>query len=470
MKYWGHLRVAYSQDQRALKIAGIYLLTGAIWILFSNMLLQRFLPDRSLLTSFNVINGWLFVLLTAFLLYRFVRRETAAIRAREESQARLEDTLQRYQEGIAAFASDRGEEKEKKAERALRASEARYQELLESIQDGLIQFDWDWRFTFINARAAQTVDREPHTLLGRNLWETFPAILGTDQERLYRQVMDTRQSAHTEARGFMSQRWYDFSVYPAQEGISLFLVDITERKHAEEEVRSQLVHIELQRRLLEQREEERLKIARDLHDGPVQELTGAHYALEGVLHSTDDENLAQGLRAIRDTIKNQVSELRAYAGQLRPPALVKFGLAPGIRSHLDAFQEKYPQIAVEFVEDIQDSSLVPDQQRLAIFRIFQEAIVNIAKHSQASKVQIAMVKGADQVRLEIQDNGRGFEVPEDWLKLIQEGHLGLAGMRERAEAIGGQLIIQSAKREGTRLEISVPLPRPGQAAESLSIE
>jgi signal transduction histidine kinase len=232
--------------------------------------------------------------------------------------------------------------------------------------------------------------------------------------------------------------------------------DITEFKQAEEAAHARAIQIELHHRLLEQREQERQKIARDLHDGPVQELMGMHYALEEMLHRVNDAAVRDSLLDVRDTLQSQVAELRAFASELRPPTLAKFGLGKAIRSHLDTFQEKHSELRVSF-EQNQVGELIPEEMRLALYRIYQESLTNIVKHAQATQITVRLVKSLTEVLLDIQDNGRGFAVPEDWVELARAGHLGLVGIQERAEAIGGQVGIQSRVGEGTSIQVTVSL-------------
>jgi PAS domain S-box-containing protein len=344
----------------------------------------------------------------------------------------------------------------KQSEEILHASQQKISDILGSIQDGFMQIDREWNFLYVNRWAADNLGWEPQALLGKNIWEIFPALHGTVQESNYRQVMDEGRPVHFEAAGVLTERCYDIRVYPAQEGISIIWVDVTERKRAEEEVRSSTIQIELQRRLLEQREQERQQIARDLHDGPVQELTGAHFALEELLKKNRDETMTQELQAIRQAIKDQVAELRSFAGELRPPALSKFGLEKAIRSHAEPFQEKHPGFRVS-IDASEQGGLLPEDVRLALYRIYQEAMTNVAKHCQPAEVTIRLRKIEGEVRLEIVDHGPGFDLPGDWLALARGGHLGLVGMRERAEAIGGRLEIDSQIGQGTRIQVTVPL-------------
>ncbi len=254
--------------------------------------------------------------------------------------------------------------------------------------------------------------------------------------------------------------WWDVLISPIlnldgqPETLLAISRDITRDKLARETATQQTVQIELQHRLLEQREQERQQIARDLHDGPVQEILSAMYALQEMQDRLEGSpDLGARISRVQESLSRQVAELRTYAGELRPPALVKFGLAKGIRSHLEAFQEKHPGMAIQFIEDHQEGALVPDQPRLAIFRIYQEAMNNIARHSQATSVQIHLHKGEHEVTLDIRDNGVGFDLPADWLELIRQGHLGLAGMRERTEAIGGRFEVLSTAGTGTLVRV-----------------
>jgi PAS domain S-box-containing protein len=284
-------------------------------------------------------------------------------------------------------------------------------------------------------------------------------------EKATLQMMTTPERQEVEFRMRISEkdeRWlylrgqafFDEQGYPTH--LVGVVMDITNRKQSEADYLAGQAQIEVQRRLLEQREQERLQIARDLHDGPVQELTGAHYALEGILYTTEDKALAQALQVIRDSIKQEVNGLRDYAGELRPPTLSKFGLGKAIRSHLESFQEKHPEIRLE-LEETHEGTLLPEEVSLALFRIYQETLTNFTKHARATKGTVRLISTPGQVILEMEDNGVGFSVPKDWLELARRGHLGLVGMRERAEAIGGRLQVDSQPGQGSRIQVVVPI-------------
>jgi PAS domain S-box-containing protein len=240
--------------------------------------------------------------------------------------------------------------------------------------------------------------------------------------------------------------------------VRVILSDVTEQERIEKNAQKAALLQELQYRLTDQREQERQKIARDLHDGPIQGLIAITYAVHGLIEDHPDPELTNQLEAIQCDIKDQIDVLRTSAMELRPPMLSKFGLEHTIRSHAAVFQKKYPGISIQ-VELNQTGSLMPETTGMALFRIYQESLNNIIRHAQNTDTQIHVLLNKDehQMRLEIQDNGGGFDLPQNWVDLVREGHLGLVGMRERAEAEGGQLEILSTKGEGTSVIVTVPL-------------
>ena len=244
--------------------------------------------------------------------------------------------------------------------------------------------------------------------------------------------------------------------------------DITERKQAEEEARQDAAQIELQHHLIGYREMERLHLAQDLHDGPLQELIGITFTLTDVIQmaaaSLDAQvdggtPLAPRLRQVQERLKQQIRELRLFCSELRPPTLIHFGLEKAIRSHAGLFQERNPAALLD-LDLAADGQALPDQVRLSLFRIYQELVSNVARHSGATRVAVSFRISDGHAFLEIRDNGCGFDVPGDWVELARQGHLGLVGARERAEALGGSLAITSSPSQGTAIRVLAPLDSP----------
>ena len=238
-------------------------------------------------------------------------------------------------------------------------------------------------------------------------------------------------------------------------GVSM---DVTARKKTEDEIHAQLMTIEVQHRLMDYREKERLQIARDLHDGPLQELIAISFAIQGLLTDVQGSPLYESIKMIQGSLLYQIGELRSFAGDLRPPSLSTFGIEFAIRSHLERFLEKYPEIKVTFESDPIGLS-VPEAVRLAVFRVYQELMTNIIKHAQATVVEIRLLEKQPILELIVQDNGKGFDASILQPHGEANMHFGVLGMRERAEAVGGKLFITSTPGQGTFARLVVPFEK-----------
>ena len=209
--------------------------------------------------------------------------------------------------------------------------------------------------------------------------------------------------------------------------------------------------LESSRRLSEGREVERKRIAQDLHDGPIQDLHAIRMRLAG----KKNNNSAFTANAMEDHLVLVIRELRTLCDNLRPPALGPFGLAAALDSYIQRFQERSPKLKVT-LEAMNDDQQLSENVRLALFRIVQEALNNTAQHARATLVSVRLALDNQMTKLEIMDNGRGFDHSENWISLAREGHYGLLGMSERADAIGARFQIQSAVDKGTSIRVLVP--------------
>jgi signal transduction histidine kinase len=227
--------------------------------------------------------------------------------------------------------------------------------------------------------------------------------------------------------------------------------DITERKQMAAEL------AEVQHRLVENLERERIHLAQELHDGPVQDLYGISFRLNELAEALRGEPVRAQLAAVQGDIQQVIQTLRATFSELRPPTLAPFGLEKAIRSHAEQFQALHPELKLELQLNPDDQTL-PERVRLALFRIYQEALNNIVRHAGAQQVAIRLNLATEEVILEVQDDGGGFEIPRRWVALARRGHLGLVGISERTEAIGGQLQIVSAPGSGTLIRVAAPRP------------
>jgi len=231
----------------------------------------------------------------------------------------------------------------------------------------------------------------------------------------------------------------------------IFLVeDVTTRKQLESEL------MEVQHRLMQNRDQERLHIAQELHDGPLQDLYGLTFSLKDLSRKIEDLGAEEELSQLRAAVEQQIRNLRAFCSELRPPTLTPFGLEKAIRSHSSSVREAHPELDIH-LDLMADGQLLPENVRIALYRIYQELFNNIIRHAHASLVTVRFILDDVQAVVEVSDNGKGFEVPERWIEVARQGHLGLLGAQERAEAAGGNLDILSKPGEGTTVRVWIPM-------------
>ncbi|HEX9006346.1 MAG TPA: PAS domain S-box protein, partial [Bacteroidota bacterium] len=205
-------------------------------------------------------------------------------------------------------------------------------------------------------------------------------------------------------------------------------------------------------------EEERQRISRELHDDICQRLSGMKLNMEvfeDEVRNTD-RKIYRALRSFRKQFEQTITEVRRMSSNLRPTVLDDFGLTIAINLLTREF-EKAQKIKVKV--ETGDPSLrhLDPQVEIALYRIAQESMANIAKHSGASQVTLSLRQHEHEVELIVADNGKGFE-DVDALQARKEGHgLGLISMRERAELLGGTCVIESAKDRGTTIHVTIPL-------------
>jgi PAS domain S-box-containing protein len=233
-------------------------------------------------------------------------------------------------------------------------------------------------------------------------------------------------------------------------GISVTLTDITLHKQAQS--------AEMHHRLVLSQEEERSHLARELHDGPLQELTALSFELAMLRQEPGREQQQSYMTAMEERLAQTSRHLRQIAVTLRPPIL-DFGLVPAIRQCIEGHCQKQPAQTVEAILEPEIPAL-PEATTLALYRICSQSLSNVAQHAAATHVWVRLHVTSTQLVLEIEDDGRGFAVPDNWTEFARQHHLGVAGMAERAHAIGGLLVVHSAPGQGTRVRVTVPLPQP----------
>jgi two-component system, NarL family, sensor kinase len=233
--------------------------------------------------------------------------------------------------------------------------------------------------------------------------------------------------------------------------------EIEERKQAE------IALMEVRQRLSQIQETERLLLARELHDGPLQEVIGMAFDLLLLAQTLDDQEQVTKITAISEAVQKTARHLRLMAQTLRPPVLAHLGLAAAVRAHIKQIQDIKETPVLTFVCS-EESWSMPEETSLALLRIVQQAIQNALQHADADQIDIRLHYDATWLRLEIEDNGRGFSKPYNRVGFARDGHLGVVGMAERAEAIRGRLEVLSKPGQGTCIRVT--LPKPAQQQET----
>ena len=236
------------------------------------------------------------------------------------------------------------------------------------------------------------------------------------------------------------------------------LHNITERKRAEEALRASREQMRaLAGRLQAVREEERTQIAREIHDELGGALTGlkidfsllTRTALK-IENETVRTSLLAGMNSMIKSIDATIQTVRRISMELRPGILDDLGLIAALEWQLKDF-EKRTGIRCEFFPPVEDISLDADLST-ALFRIFQEALTNVARHSGATEVRVRLRADADSSTLEVEDNGKGIEKE----KTLSSKSLGLLGMRERAQMFGGRITVTGTPGIGTKVTVEIP--------------
>lgn len=241
-------------------------------------------------------------------------------------------------------------------------------------------------------------------------------------------------------------------------GMAIENASLYAESRQKEELRGQLLG-----RVISAQEEERKRISRELHDEHGQTLTGLLMTMDKMetMISPQQGQLRSKMEKARSLLSRLLDNLRLLTAGLRPPDLDGLGLTAAISAYAE---ERLGAAGIDFDFSVDDfDAVLPPPMETALFRIVQEAINNVIRHAQARSVRVRLGVEKGTVRVVIEDDGHGFQPHLDGQNT--EGTLGLLGIRERAELLGGNLSIRSSPGRGTRLTVEIPLPEPSVAAE-----
>lgn len=214
------------------------------------------------------------------------------------------------------------------------------------------------------------------------------------------------------------------------------------------------------RRTIEVQEEERRRVATDIHDGVAQQLVSIWYRLQACGRSLrgNPDRADRELAAARELVDQALAEARVAIYDLRPAMLDDLGLSPSLRE----LARRQLEDEVELRLEVEDVGALPSHHEVALYRIAQEAMTNIRKHAGARRVAVALRTDPDGIRLAIEDDGAGFD-PSAPGSSGPRTSFGMTGMAERATLVGGELTVRSAPAGGTALSVRIPRPPPEDA-------
>jgi PAS domain S-box-containing protein len=345
----------------------------------------------------------------------------------------------------------------KQAEKALGESEDRYHHILDSIPCAILRTNQQGKIIFWNQRAEEIFGRRASEMVGQSVLGTIISETDHDFKESLRGMIETTESSDLSSRRYESWEgeaihakgqllWIEWAACPvfAKDGVTeealLIGIDRTARKRAEELVAQQAAEKAIAT--------ERSRLARELHDAVSQTLFSTSLIAEvlPILWDRDQDEAHRRLQEIRQLTRGALAEMRTLLLELRPSALVN--------TELD---ELLPHLC----EAVSSRTLIPiavhvsrcelaAEAKLAFYRIAQEALNNLGKHSGANQAEVILSCSPGQVELRVMDNGRGFDAT-----CIPESSLGMRIMRERAEAIGATFEIRSQPGKGTDVIVSL---------------
>jgi two-component system, NarL family, sensor histidine kinase UhpB len=425
-------------------ITAAYILIAGLWCVFSDDVFDWLLGVPLDSPALQTLKGINFVITTALLLYVVLRRSAHHRRLAEE---------------------------------ASRLAHERF----ESVALATTEAIWDWNLetntVWWSDGILKLFGYRPEDVSSKVEW-WLERLHPEDKDRVLRAIRRVTDSGGRTWAGYYRFRRKDGSyasvmdhgyIVQNSEGKPARVVggirDISERRKAEEALKSSRRQLRaLSARLQSAREEERAHVAREIHDELGQVLTAAKLDLDWVERKIGEREHDRSLNPLLDRmvecgemIDSAIHSVQRIATDLRPGLLDHLGLAAALRQEAHRFQKR-SGIACEL--QLAPNKLgLPPEVAMAIFRIFQEALTNVARHSEASAVRVTLEADTERVVLQVEDNGRGIR-PDD---VAAARSLGLLGMRERASVLGGDVAIEPVTPRGSR--VTLRLPRSGDTTK-----
>ena len=351
-----------------------------------------------------------------------------------------------------------------------------FETLFESSPNGVMVVDDQGRIVLLNSRLEKNFGYCREELVGKPVETLVPQSCQSAHLRL-RQGFARNPEARSMGGGRdLFGRRKDGTEFPVEIGLNpiksgadsmtmITVVDISARKRAAERLANTTrERDDLRRRLIQAQEQERLRLAHELHDQTGQSLTAVMLGIKSV-EDTVDEHERDRLRLLRLQLEQVGQTLHHVAWELRPASIDDLGLTSALSNYAMEWSEQY---GIEADFHCGDSGIdeLPDETATTIYRVTQEALMNVVKHARnASTVSIVLERKDNEIRLAIEDNGCGFDAASSSENANSRSDgLGLAGMRERLGLIGAEFEVESSIGAGTAIFARIPLQPQRSAA------
>ena len=358
-------------------------------------------------------------------------------------------------------------EKKTSEERIINSEESK-RLILNSALDAIVIVDTASKIIFWNPQAENIFGWTAEEVTGKSLMQT---IIPAEYEAAHRQGMQrflqtgegpilNRLIEVTACNKEGSLFPIELSILPVEQETGktfcAFIRNITERRQAESSLKQSSEQLrELSRHLQKVREEERLRIAREIHDELGQQLTGLKMDVAWLMRKTvqDDPVIKDKFDEALSLVDKAVQSIRRISTELRPSVIDDLGLNAALEWQVEEIGRRM-DVEIEYKNSFNDSNINPDIS-IGIFRIMQESLTNIVKHAAAYKINIDISQAGNAIRLIVEDDGIGFDTNAKQDQLT----FGLIGIKERTSMLQGECAIYSEPNTGTRIEVSIPLDK-----------
>jgi PAS domain S-box-containing protein len=360
----------------------------------------------------------------------------------------------------------------KRSEEALKESEERYRKLVE-LSPNTVGIVKENKITFVNAAGASLVGAEsPEEIIGKNFTDFIHSDHQVPVMKILNQLGRRKKSPLMEMKAVKLDGTIIYVeiigmsfIYKGEEAVQFILQDITARKRVEEERERLFNKISiaqdrlkiLSRRLIEAQESERRVLSRELHDEIGQTLTAIKIDLQTVNKLTRSVKLKTHLKDSVELVEHALQQVRNLSLDLRPSLLDDLGLIPTLRWYIDK-QAQRTGLNAKLTADVANEKFSPEIS-ITCYRVIQEAITNVIRHANAKNVNVILKIDSDSLKLNIEDDGKGFDIRSARKKALGGASIGVLGMQERVELVGGELSIHSYPEKGTKISAVFPLKR-----------